>query len=212
MIVLINSAHPILQYGLQTLCVENRDIELVSVNLGPEDFYQNISEFKPDVILYDIQSFQETVLETIKSIIEGFPSIKVIVITDATMDATTKCIVNQGVAGCISKEDGLKEIVEAIEMVCQGGIWVSKSINNRLNGSSKIIIEPELSTREKEVLTLISSGLSDKAISEELCISIRTAQYHVENIRQKLYVSNRTEAVIKAVSMKIIDVRDIRMN
>ncbi|MGB4594364.1 MAG: response regulator transcription factor [Anaerolineaceae bacterium] len=213
--VITISIQPIIHSGLLTVFAECKDINIVGKFLDQESLIQKASDFRPDIILYDLQKFDVTIIETIKKFLGSFPKVKIVVLTNDTSSVTAKIILSLGISGYVSKEDDPACIIDAIRIVALGGLWISESVRRNLkvdkiespsgNGSN-------LTRREIDVLNLLSIGLSDKEISRKLCISVRTAQYYVKQIRQKLLVTNRTEAVIKAIEMGIINVTDLHVN
>lgn len=201
------STCPIIRLGLFTVFSDCEDINIIGEVLNEDELVQMFSKRNPDIILYDLHKFDVSTIVTIRNIFQNFRRVKIILLTHDESSSTAKQILSLGITGYISMEDDLASVVSAFRIVNQGGIWISESIRQNLkrnNQESSYSGGDELTRRELEVLHLLSAGLSNKEISQKLCIAIRTAQFHVEQIRRKLQVSNRTEAVVKSIELGLI--------
>ena len=113
----------------------------------------------------------------------------------------------------------LDELVNIIETVIQGSVWIDPAVASYILEilQNKTLFEESqqkekikksniknLTNREKEILKLISKGLSNKDISEKLCVSLYTVKNHVSNIIQKLSVDDRTQAALIAIKEDLI--------
>lgn len=201
------STYPIIRLGLFTVFSDCEDINIIGEVLNEDELVQMLSKLNPDIILYDLHKFDVSTIVTFRNIFQNFPRVKIIILTHDESSSTARQILKLGITGYISMEDDLASIVSAFRIVNQGGIWLSESIRQNLkrnNQESSYGGGDALTRRELEVLHLLSNGLSNKEISHELCIAIRTAQFHVGQIRRKLQVSNRTEAVVKSIELGLI--------
>jgi len=108
-----------------------------------------------------------------------------------------------GASGYLLKRTSRAEIVDAIEQVRNGGAPMSGEIARKVVESFRtpvpaaVSADIQLTTREEEVLKLLASGHSNKAIASALFVSGETVRFHLKHIYEKLHVRSRTEAVIK---------------
>ena len=150
----------------------------------------------PDVILMDINMPVSDGIEGLKKIKENFPHIKVLMQTVFDdSDKVFDCIRN-GASGYILKKDSPQRILQAIQEVYDGGAVMNPGI------ALKVLeyFQPQktnnpLSSRETEVLKLLSDGLSYKMVADKLFLSFNTVNTHVKHIYEKLHVSSLGEAI-----------------
>jgi DNA-binding NarL/FixJ family response regulator len=114
-------------------------------------------------------------------------------------------VLQAGAAGCLDAEMSLEELAAALRQSARGEIALSPSLQRALIlvmvGGEKTEMRSfeTLSAREKEVLTLVCEGLSNKQIAQRLYISIRTVENHLARLYSKLGVNSRTEAAVLAL-------------
>ena len=168
----------------------------------------DIKRSEPDVVLMDIEMPGSNGIETTRNICERFPGIKILmqtVFNDSEKIFNALCA---GASGYILKNDPPHKYIEAINEVYNGGAPISSSVAKKVLGffanRNVILISPgnedyNLSEREKEILRMMAETSNYKIISEKLYISYETVRTHVKNIYKKLHVSNRSEAVMKAI-------------
>ena len=118
-----------------------------------------------------------------------------------------------GVAAYLLKENALEELLKAIEVVVQGGVYISDKISSIVisgflsNQSGVKQAETErVSTREREVLQLLAEGYSNKEIADKLNLSLKTVETHRFNIMRKLGLHSIADIVLYAVRNHIIEV------
>jgi len=125
---------------------------------------------------------------------------------------------NSGANAYCLKSIKINDLLNVIKSVMEGALWIDSAIagyimeilqsdfkTTDLNKENyNDYNDFNLTNREKEILKLISEGLSNKAIAEKLFLSVHTVKNHVKNVIQKLYVDDRTQAAILAIKEKII--------
>jgi DNA-binding NarL/FixJ family response regulator len=136
--------------------------------------------------------------ETTKIIKKRFPFTKVLIVSMFTQEKQIQKLLSAGAHGYISKDCTEEEFLEAVEVVADGGKYVSSDlqenlINNVANKEDNQSLIYQLSKRESEVVKNIMHGLSSKEIADILCISIKTVETHRSNIYKKLKIKNVVE-------------------
>ena len=165
------------------------------------------SAFCPDIILLDIGLPGMSGVEGIPIILDKLPEIDIIMLTTYEEEEVILKALCSGACSYISKKASLKQIVEAIRIVAEGGSYMSPSIAreivNHLLGGPKKTITNSLTERQNQILKGLSEGKSYKHISEELFISIETVRTHIKKLYRHLQVNNKAEAIAMYLQGKI---------
>jgi len=162
--------------------------------------------YKPDVVLMDIDLPGESGIKGVFKIKESYPQSAIIMYTVFEDDEKLFQCLCAGANGYLLKKTAPSKLIDAIQEVIAGGAPMSPSIarkvlNSFQHGKSN---RYHLSTREVEVLNLLTKGYSTKMIAAELKISFDTARYHLKNIYNKLHVNCGKEAIAKALGERIV--------
>ncbi len=208
--VLLADDHAVVLRGLQFYLSTQPDIERVGEAVNGREAIDKVAELKPDVVLMDLMMPVMNGIEATKHIRASYPEVKVIVLT--TFDDRDHVLpaIRAGVHGYLLKDVQPDELAEAIRRVHEGKAQLHPQAADRLmahvadteNGaSSPSAMHPAeiLTAREKEVLSLISRGKSNKEIAAELHITEKTVKTHVSHLLGKLGLEDRTQAAVYAV-------------
>jgi DNA-binding NarL/FixJ family response regulator len=159
---------------------------------------------KIDVALLDIDMPEMNGIELAQKIKDHFPETQCLICTIYDDSDKIFAALEAGASGYLLKKSTPSKVLEAIKEVHLGGAPMSAEIARRVvqsfskkSNSKNNLIEYSLTTREKEILELLSQGFLYKEIASQLFISTETVRRHVHNIYEKLHVSNRTEALLK---------------
>lgn len=166
-------------------------------------------ELKPDVVLMDIDMPECDGIEGVKDIKEANPDVRVIMHTVFDDDQRIFNALAAGADGYLLKNSNPMELFDAIKNVSTGGAPMSPGVARKVLESFRQKDAKEeyeaLSEREKQILLMLTKGFTYKRISAECGISIDTTRTHIKNIYTKLHVNCGTEAVAKAMRLKILD-------
>lgn len=151
----------------------------------------------------------KTGIECVELLSIEYPELKILMLTNYGDDNRIFESLRAGAVGYLLKNSDIEKICEAIREAFSGGSPMSAEVAKKVmeyfrNQKKNSSIKAQLSDRETDVLNALTEGLSDKAISEKLFISLPTVRFHLKNIYAKLHVNSRSEAVIKALKDKII--------
>ncbi len=203
--VLIADDHLFFRDGLKALLLAAVDTEVVGEAATGEEAIELAAKFQPDVILMDLQMPDVDGIEATRRIIQTSPHIKVLMVTMFEDEQSVFAAMRAGARGYVLKGVKHDEMLRAIRAVSSGEAIFSPSIATQLmnffatsQAELPRTIFPELTEREREVLTLIAQGKSNAAIAEALTISLKTVRNHVSNIFSKLQVADRAQAAIRA--------------
>lgn len=192
--------------GVRSILDHERDIELVAETRSTRHLVALAREHAPDVVLVGLPLAGGNVLDLVRRILDtgAGAAPRMVVLTAPTHEDSLLDALRAGVRGVASKESPPAELVRTIRTVAAGGaVLTSTMTNHLLDWASRVPVATgagasavdALSERERTVLELVSSGLSDAEVAAELHVSTATVRSHVHNITAKLGMSGRTQAV-----------------
>jgi NarL family two-component system response regulator LiaR len=216
--VAIADDHAVVRDGTRRILEHEDDIEVVAEAANGAAAVNLAGELKPDVIIMDVAMPEMDGIEATRRIKSHYPSISVLILSAYDDDQFVFSLLEAGAAGYLLKSIRGKELVEAVRQVHAGESvlhpTIARKVLNRFinaTGSKpeKVTAPELLSEREIEVLKLATRGLSNQQIAEKLYLSLRTVQAHLGHIFNKLNVSSRTEAVVRALKEGWVTLEDI---
>jgi DNA-binding NarL/FixJ family response regulator len=202
--VLIADDHTLFRDGLVALLTSFDDIQVVGTAQDGLEAVQQAAASQPDVILMDILMPELNGIEATRTIIEASPHIGVIMLTMFEDDESIFSAMRAGARGYILKGADQDDVLRAICAVNRGEALFGPSIASRLMDFFNVPASeppqafPELTERENEILALIAQGTSNHEIAQQLNISLKTVRNHVSNIYNKMQVTDRVQAVLRA--------------
>ncbi|MBT5816526.1 MAG: response regulator transcription factor [Opitutales bacterium] len=185
---------------------EEKDIEIMD-QYGTSEIalrsLQSMSAPRPEIVLLDLRLPGMSGLDSIRYFREYAPDTKIIILTQSDQEADVLRAILLGASGYLLKSARVKEIVDGIRLVHNGGATLDSSVakfllQNLQSRLPKESLNMGLSDRELEILKLLSEGLVKKEIAEKLEIGYSTVDTHVSHIYEKLQVNNAPSAVGKA--------------
>ena len=179
------------------------DLEIKNDFETAEECIEALEKEPIDVILMDIGLPYMTGVEATKIIKEKYPNTKIIMLTSHDNQEEIISSLASGANAYALKDISVEDLYDAILNTNKGCIWIHPKIASIINHTfvnAKLIPKDDfnLTSREKEVLVLLTQGLSNTEIAEKLIISTHTAKAHVCNILTKLSVTDRVQAAVKA--------------
>jgi DNA-binding NarL/FixJ family response regulator len=213
--ILLAEDHELTRQGIAYGLNKHEDIKIVAEASNGQEALELTQKYKPDLILMDIIMPILSGIKATQEIKKLYPDIKVVMLTSNSEKEKVLSAFNSGANAYCMKNIKLDDLITVIQTVINGAIWIdpliagyildilqsNSTISNGQNGPSE---EFNLTNREREILTLIAEGLSNKDIADKLFLSLYTVKNHVSNIIQKLAVEDRTQAAILAYKEHII--------
>lgn len=209
--VMITDDHSMIREGLKNLLELDGDIKVIAEAENGVECLKQLNQYSPDILLLDINMPKMNGLEVLQNIKERHLKVKVLVLTVHNEVEYLMKAIDIGVEGYILKDSESDELKKAINAVYSGETYIQPNLIPRLNAKmiekNKYVDKIEcLTNRELEVLKLLSVGMFNKEIAEDLSISERTVKNHVSNIFKKLEVTDRTQAAVFAIRNNLIQI------
>jgi DNA-binding NarL/FixJ family response regulator len=201
--VLIADDHPVFRNGMHALIASLPAMEVAGEATTGDEVVTLAASLQPDVILMDLKMPGMSGIEATRRILDASPHIRILVVTMFEDDESVFAALRAGARGYILKGSNPNEIVRAIGAVGNGEAIFSPAIAQRLLDFfaapyPAALPLPELSEREREILTLIVAGHTNQEIAAQLVLSLKTVRNHVSNIFSKLQVADRAHAILRA--------------
>ena len=209
--VLIADDHPIVRQGIVTVVSREQGIEVVGEASNGREAVEMTASLEPDIVLMDLEMPEMKGHEAIAQIRANTPGASVIILTTFDTDQHIFDGLEAGARGYLLKDSPPADLITAIRTVYRGESMIGPRVAGRLldqltRARSEDTYQASLSTRETEVVRLMSSGATNKEIAAQLHIGESTVKTHVIHLFNKLGVKDRTGAVMAAVRRGIIKV------
>jgi DNA-binding NarL/FixJ family response regulator len=201
--VLIADDHPVYRSGLRILLGSVPPLHVIGEASSGEEVLAMAHELRPQLVLMDVSLPDMTGIEATKALANRHPDIAVIIVTMLDDRETFLAAMRAGARGFLLKGSSSDEVALAIKMVRSGGLafdshastWV---IDHLTKPQATAEPFPELTDREREILTLVADGHGNAAIARTLGLSIKTVRNYLSRIFLKLRLVDRTEAAVRA--------------
>ena len=201
--VLVADDHSMVREGLRALLSSMEGYELVGAASTGADALREAVLLKPDLLVLDIGFPDLNGIEVVRRLAKAAPSVKILMLTMYDDDESILGAVRAGALGYVQKGADADDLLRAISAVAAGEAIFGPGLARRALEALSTPREPnfaELTPREHEVLELIASGLSNRAIAAKLGLSTNTISNHISSIFGKLQVGSRAEAIVRARS------------
>ena len=204
--VFIVDDHPMVLAGLHSLLGGLENIEVAGTASNAFDAIPFLKRNKVDVVLLDINLPDISGIDLCKRINKEFPQVKIIGMSTFSERSYISRMIANGAAGYLIKSASAEEIAEAIATVLQDKMYVTVSLEHVMKPLSVLPSDrlPALTKREKEILQLISEGLTNHQIAEKLFISPLTVDSHRKNLLTKLNANNTASLIKIAVQNGLV--------
>ncbi|MET9879981.1 response regulator transcription factor [Actinacidiphila glaucinigra] len=201
--VLLVDDHQVVRRGLRTFLEVQPDIEVVGEAGDGEEGVDRAGELAPDVILMDVRMPGVDGIEALRRLRDNGSKARVLVVTSFTEQRTVVPALRAGAAGYVYKDVDPDALAGAIRSVHAGHVLLQPEVADALLSQEETTPGQgrggTLTDREREVLSLIAEGRSNREIARALVLSEKTVKTHVSNILMKLDLSDRTQAALWAV-------------
>ncbi len=201
--LLIIEDNRLLRDGIQSILKAHKDILIIAASGDGKHTLLKIKELKPNVILLDLGLRSQNSLRVVEIVKKDFPDAKIIVMDLAPVQADILQYVKAGANGFILKDASLNEFLITIRTVSEGATVLPPLLVDSLfsqiidhavrEGKTKLKEAVRMTIREREVIVLLSEGMSNKDIAQKIHVSTYTVKSHIHNIMEKLALHTRLE-------------------
>lgn len=201
--LIIADDHKMIAEGIASLLHDVPDINIVYTAANGEEVISFLNNNEADLVLMDINMPKMDGLQTTEVIKERFEKVKVLIISMHNKEGYVKGAVEAGADGYILKNTGKKELLLAMEYIMDGKTYYAQEVTQTLVKKMRLTGETEgidLSDREKEILELLSDGLTSSEIADKIALGISTVQTYRRNLLHKFEAKNVSELIKKSVS------------
>ncbi|MFN8167705.1 MAG: response regulator transcription factor [Candidatus Nanopelagicales bacterium] len=207
--------HQIVRTGLQTYLDTEPGIRVIGEAADGLEALARIESLArgdgvPDVVLMDMQMPRLDGVETTARLKARWPAIDVIAVTSFIEEARIRAALEAGATGYLLKDADASDVVDAIRAAVAGEVRLDPAVAAALALSLRTppSTSESLTPREREVITLVAEGRTNREIGKRLGVAERTARTHVSNILAKLGLASRTQAAMWAVREGLVDVTE----
>ncbi len=210
--VLIADDQALVRSGFRLIVETRPDLEVVGEAEDGEEAVRLTLELEPDVILMDVRMPGVDGIEATRRIVAAGSVARILVLTTFDLDEYVYAAVRAGASGFLLKDVRPGDLVEAIRLVANGSALLGPGVTRRLlerfadedaSGDAAEAVT-RLTDREREILRLLASGLSNAELAQQLVLSETTVKTHVSSILRKLGVRDRVQAVIVAYDAGLV--------
>jgi DNA-binding NarL/FixJ family response regulator len=195
-----------LREGISAMLSKQPDLKVAAALGASENLLQKIEEIRPGVVLLDLGLRSQNSLRLVESVKRGFPATKMIIMDLVPTQEDVLAFVRAGASGFILKDATTADFLRTIRSVAQGikvlpslltESLFSQIVEHAVNGEreipSRLIESVRMTKRERQVIDLISEGMTNKEIAVTLHLSTYTVKSHVHNILEKLTLHTRIQ-------------------
>ena len=197
--VMLIDDHEMVRLGLKSYLNLQPDVEVVAEAGDGEEGLTKALEVKPDVVVMDLVMPKMTGVEATLALLKEWPQAQILILTSYLDNEKIYPVLEAGARGYMLKTSSADEILSAIRKVARGEYAIETEVEKKVEHHKRYPdLHEDLTTREREILTLLAKGYDNQRIADESFISLKTVKTHVSNILSKLEVSDRTQAVVYA--------------
>jgi len=207
--VLIADDHQVIREGIRHILRKRPEYELVGEASNGREAVDLVDSLRPDIVVMDIRMPQLNGLEAALEIKQSYPEIQIVILT-MFCDSSAVSLFRAGISGYVMKDEPLSDLLVALDAVKMRGTYLSRAVQRVLQRGMRETDQEgdnpfeKLSTRERQVFTLLADGMSVKATAAKLCISPKTVESHKYNIMEKLHASSVADLTKKAIEKGLI--------
>ena len=207
--VLIVDDHQVVRQGLRFMLEQEEGIEVVGDCADGTEAMGAVRKLRPTVVLLDLFLPGQDGISVLTQLKQERPEVEVLMLTSSTDDEHLLAALRAGALAYLRKTAGVEQIVGSVRAAARGESVLDPRIAARLvrevrTSAARRAPLDLLSPREREVLTVLARGRSNRQIAKELAITEETVKAHVSSILAKLHLADRTQAAIFGLQQRLV--------
>jgi DNA-binding NarL/FixJ family response regulator len=208
--IVVVDDHAVVRRGVRALLESRTDWEVVAEATTGREALDAVKRHRPEIVVMDISLPELNGLEATRQIVQESPQTEVLVLTMHHSEELAREVLKAGARGYVLKSDADESLITAVDTLRQHKPFLTSGVTEfMLDGFLRDMSVPDLSTRdpvtarEREIIQLLTEGLSNKEAAARLGISVKTIEAHRANIMRKLRLRSVTDLVRYAIRNKI---------
>ncbi|MEZ4858592.1 MAG: response regulator transcription factor [Flavobacteriaceae bacterium] len=198
--IVIADHHPVTRKGIACMLKKSKDFSIIGKVNNGDELFKNLEDIKPDILIMEIDMPQVNGINVLRSIKTAYPQTRVLIFSTHPEEIYALRSIKSGAAGYVPKTASTKVFLKALKRIAKGGIFLNEELTSTFTSrnvgeSSAISRYKKLSSREIEVLNLLSSGKRNKDIANALDINEKTVSTYKTRLLKKLKVDNLAELI-----------------
>jgi two-component system, NarL family, nitrate/nitrite response regulator NarL len=211
--ILVVDDHPVVRRGLVACLSERPHLMVVAEASDGEEAVRKASEFRPDIMLVDINMPVMDGLQVTETLQRTASAVKVVILSVHNKPEYVQRVMKAGARGYVLKDTAPEELARILERVYAGELFFSPEVaqtalNQLVSSHGKLPGAAQLSKREREVLVMIARGRANKEIASELGVSVRTVETHRERVMRKLNLHSVAALTRFAIAQGLVPLED----
>jgi two-component system, NarL family, response regulator DevR len=206
-IMIVDDAE-VTRLGLRTAFEVEPDLAVVGEASNGAEALAKMAVLDPQLILLDVRMEKMNNIEACREIKSRYPDVHILMITSYTDEDAVISSILAGASGYLLKHLSRAELLRSIRLVASGHSLIDANAKKQAMERLTQIPGSELTEREREVLSLVARGYTNKQLADKLYVSEKTARNHVSHILEKLGLSRRSEAAAFAVEHRLVTPRE----
>lgn len=205
--ILVADSHPIVQQGLESFFKSSTEVDVTTTVSTTTELFNALEEKTPDLILLEMDIPEVNGITALRRLKKDYPEVRVLMFSAQAEDVYAVSTLRAGAHGYVSKTASLDTLKDAIIKVANGDMFITNELAQRLafdestNKPRKYF--RRLSTREVEVLKLLSAGKRNKQVAEELGLNEKTVSTYKARLMRKLNVDNMVDMLQQARALEL---------
>ena len=206
--IMIVDDHEVVRLGMRAALEAEPDLTIIGEASNGAEALAKIPVLDPQLILMDVRMEKMNGIEACREIKSRNPEVHILMITSYTDDDAVISSILAGASGYLLKHVSRADLLRSIRLVASGHSLIDTNTAKQAMERLTQVPGSELTEREREVLTLVARGYTNKQIADTLFVSEKTARNHVSHILDKLGLSRRSEAAAFAVEHRLVPPRE----
>ena len=205
--IVVADDHPLFRAGVVQSLSGEEDLEVVGQAGSGEEAARLAEMLQPDVLLMDITMPGAGGITAARTVAATLPGVRIIMLTVSEEQDNLLAALKAGARGYVLKGVSARELAQTVRNCAAGEVYISPSIASgvlfEMTNSVEVSPLDDLTDREREILSLVAEGLTNREIGERLYLAEKTIKHYMTNVLQKLHVRSRVEAALIAQQHKV---------